>query len=697
MSLDPYSPCPCGSGKKFKWCCLPIRAQIDRAFAQDAEGQHEAALRMMDEIVAANPANPEAWGQKAQLLYQNGQADDAESAIQKALEINPNYPYGYLLRGLFRQNEGEIAGALLLFRKAAELYDPDARDILGDVYRLIADSELKLNHPVAAHAALKLSMRLSPSEEMRKGMESLFGDSSRLPLAARRDYTFASPPATAPTDRRAAWDRGLSRAATGKLGDAARAFEELTAADTADAAAWYNLGVVRAWMGDNAHGLEALDRYVNLEADEARTTAAWALAEVLRFGQGMEDQADYVEHAVVFQIRDPQRFIDLLQTLQQEGRLTGVQVRQEEGLISGIVLDRTGLLTAGRATKQPASLGAYLLVVANMLRLWNTISDALDRVRKEIQERAGPSLSDARMQRGPANFGDVMAEALIFPVGATSQEEGDKLIRDHVQRYFEETWIHRPLRSLSGVPPIDAAGHGVLRKKVLGVIEFLRECTAGVAQPYDFDRLRRKLGLLPEGGAAAPQAGTALDIEALGAAELAALQPETLTDEQADQAFRAAKRLDAGDLAARFAQALVSRPPQAQQPDRYPWYTYLIGEALGRGDSDAALNLVDEALKADCEHNEGRRRNDYELRRGQVLSKRGDPEAAREVFERLIERVPSELRFRSTAAETMLSSRQGAAALRFAEQGLAKAREQNHREAEQQFMELVAAARKQVG
>src|SRR5262245_21355314 len=82
MALDAYAPCPCGSGKKFKWCCQPIRVQIDKAFQQDAEGQHEAALRLMDEVVDQNPANPEGWGRKAQLLYQNNRVDEAETTLQ---------------------------------------------------------------------------------------------------------------------------------------------------------------------------------------------------------------------------------------------------------------------------------------------------------------------------------------------------------------------------------------------------------------------------------------------------------------------------------------------------------------------------------------------------------------------------------------------------------------------------------------
>ena len=109
-----------------------------------------------------------------------------------------------------------------------------------------------------------------------------------------------------------------------------------------------------------------------------------------------------------------------------------------------------------------------------------------------------------------------------------------------------------------------------------------------------------------------------------------------------------------------------------ERPDRFPWYSYLIQFALREGNTDLALDYVNEGEKTDCEQNEGRRRNDYELRRGQVLSKRGEVDRARDVFERLIERSPSELRYRGTAAESMLSLKQGQSALRFAEGGLAK-------------------------
>jgi tetratricopeptide (TPR) repeat protein len=697
MALDLYSPCPCGSGKKFKWCCQPIHVQIDKAFRQEAEGQHEAALRLMDEVIAEHPANPEAYGRKAQLLYQNDRVEEAENTLQKALDINPNYPFGHLLRAVFRQHEGETGGALLLLRKAADLYDREAHDYLAQVYSMIAECELKLNHPVAAHAALKLAVRYQPgSEDLRRGLDELFGDKSRLPAVARRDYAFQSPAGAAAQGRREAWDRALAGDQGARLSEAARSFADLAAQDADDDAAWYNLGLTRAWLGDNRGGIEALDRYVALAPDEATAAAAWALAAVLRCGHGMEDQADYIENSALYQVRNPQQAFSFLQQWEGERRLIGVQVSEDQGLLTGLVLERLAALTPELAAVQLPRLGCYLLIAGEHLRLWNTDAGALEKVRQELHERVGPALSAARTERGPVNFGDVLAEALVFPVQTADKEEATRRVLEHMQRYFEEAWIHRPLPSLDFVPPVDAAGHAVLRRKLLGDIQFLEDCAAGgQARNYDFDRLRHKLGLVV--GAAAPDGAAAArpDIGAMDAADLSALQVEALADEDLEQAYQTALKLDARDLAGRFARALVSRPPHAERPDRFPWYSHLVQLALADGDTDNALNLLNDGEKADCEQNSGNRRNDYELRRGQIHAKRGEAEEAQNVFDRLIERVPSELRYRGAATEAMLSARQGARALHFAEQALAKALERNDRDSEEYFKELVAAAHRQ--
>src|SRR5262249_29923662 len=292
-----------------------------------------------------------------------------------------------------------------------------------------------------------------------------------------------------------------------------------------------------------------------------------------------------------------------------------------------------------------------------------------------------------------------------FPLRAGPNESGEDRVLRHMERYFEETWLHRPRRVLNNNTPVDAAGHPTLKKKLRGVVQFLQDCAAGgIVGKYDFDRLRRRLGLLA-GGAPAPSAGAAPaaaaakvgDIAAMGAAELAALKVDDLGDEQLEQAYRAAHKLDAKELATHFVKALLARPVGAERADRYPFYAFLVQQALTEGRLDEALDWVNEGERVDCEKNEGRRRDDYELRRGQVHVKRGEADPAQDVFQRLIDRVPSNLKYRGAAAEAMLGLKQPARALKFAEEGLAAGRQANDRDSEGYLMELAAAAKKQGG
>jgi tetratricopeptide (TPR) repeat protein len=695
MTPDLYAPCPCGSGKKFKWCCQPVYADINRALEQDANGQEERAQRLMDQVVQKHPRNPEAWGQKARLLFSHGKVDQAEEALAKAFEINPNYPFGLWLRAFFRYQEGETRGALLLARKAADAYDPDARDRLAEVYRMIFDCEMRRNCPVAARAALRLVAHYSPAdEEVRTAFDNVFGEQAALPLAARRDYTLLSPPPGLAGTRRSAWDHALANRSTPRLSDLANVFEGLTQQDADDGPAWFNLALSRAWLGQNAPALEALDRYLALAPEDATASDAAALGEVLRLAEGMEEESDYHEYFFQHQLSDPQPVQKLLDDWVAAHRLIPVNTGQE-GALAALVLEPSApaIVTAGGpGTPAGGVLAGYLFVAGRILRFTGPVKERFDRVKDEVRQRLGLGPGELKEGRGHGQFRDVVSEALFIP----PDKVDEKRVLEHAQKFYEDTWVRRPRRSLAGNTPVDAVGSPKLRKQLRGVIDFIEQCArVGVLVGYDFNRLRRKLGLLQ--APPTPEGQVPQDLGALGASELAGLDAQKLSDEQLEQAYQSAHRLDAQELAAHFARTLIGRPARPDRPDRYPWYAFLTQKALREGDPAAALDLVNEGERVDCEQNEGRRRNDYELRRGQVLVKQGDADSARDVFRRLIDRVPGELRYRSQAAEAMLSLNQPARALEFAESGLEAARKQNDRDAEQHLMELAAAARKKMG
>jgi tetratricopeptide (TPR) repeat protein len=705
MALDSYSPCPCGSGKKFKWCCEPIYATIARAFDQEANGQHEAAARIMDDLVKEHGSNPEAWGKRAELLYHHGKIEEAEKSLEEAFKINPNYPWGLLLRGIVRFQEGEIPGALILARKAADAYDPAAHDYLARVYSLIFECEMSLNRPVAARAALRSVMRYDPAdEELPKRFEAEFGKESRLPACAREDYKLQAPPASMSGARRAAWDAAFS-SATPRLSDLAKAFEQLTKEDETDSAAWFNLGLTKAWLGDNKGALAALDRYLALENDDGRATTAATLQEVLRCGAGLEEEGDYQLHVFFHPLRDPEPINALLNGWGEAKRM--FPQPSQQGTFSAMLLEHTtgGLITVGTPGAEVARVAGYLFIAAGLMQVSSPLKEPFDRLRDEVRTKLALGLDALPVRKAPIPFPYVTAEALALPLRpAAGGQSDEERITQHVQKYYEDTWLHRPRRVLNNNTPIDAAGHPLLKKKLRGVERFIQDCAAEtIVGKYDFDRLRRKLGLIA-GGAPAPAATESAapaakvgDIAAMGAADLSALKAEELSDEQLEQAYRVSQKLDALELASHFVKALLERPANKERPDRYPWYSFLVQQAVKDGRLDEALDLVNDGERVDCEQNEGRRRDDYELRRGQIHVKRGEADAAQDVFQRLIERVPSNFKYRGAAAEAMMALKQPGRAVKFAEEGLAAARQANDRDSEGYLMELAAAAKKQMG
>src|ERR1051326_8450582 len=155
-----------------------------------------------------------------------------------------------------------------------------------------------------------------------------------------------------------------------------------------------------------------------------------------------------------------------------------------------------------------------------------------------------------------------------------------------MEHFFDEVWAHRTLLALENQTPINAVGDRKLRKKLRGVVAFLADCGAYASVPYDFDRLRHKLGL-DQTGAAKPSGG--MEIGAMAASELAALKAAELADEQLEQALQAAKKLDADELAENFASTLVARNVSTRPADRAPLFLFLVQKAIQDGRLDDAL------------------------------------------------------------------------------------------------------------
>ncbi len=695
MALNPYDACPCGSGKKFKWCCVGYFDQLQLALQQQQQGQHDAALRTMEALTKSNPQSPPVWCHYANVLYMEGKTEEAEKAVQEAFKLQSDCPMAYFTRAMFRQSEGEVLGALLLFRKALEAYPAEAGGPISDTCEMIARTELMLNRPVACRAVFEVAVNAQPmDQELRAQFDAMFGPESRLPEPARKAYTFRPASRALPAN-----------ASIKKFSEAKAAYQNLTQQIPEDPAAWFNLGLVQAWLGEQPQAVEALNKSLELEADDYRAEETAALIEVLKCAQGMESDAEYVEHRAFLQIRDPEAVSGLLQALAQNGRLIAPQMSEDGTFFSALVVEQLpSILETG--TKL-AKVVANINITGGLIRLWHPKEETLQKVVGEIREMLNLAVSEPNFNIGPIQFGDIALDALAYPVRTSDLTEAEAKLRDYATNYFDNQWIHAPLRSLGGISPMDAVGSKLLRKRVLGIIKFIEGCVLGSAprkkrgestEPidiYDFNRLRHKLGIVMESVAApvpasAPEepAVQPRDFAAMNAADLSALDSASMSVAELEDALKAAIKLDARELAVAFAQAGVAKPFDEAKADRYPFYACLMTAALASGDLDSVFNIADDGARYDAESNHGKRLNDYSLRKIALLIKKSDFDRVEQEFDQMIGRNPSDGNVYVKAAETFLSAKQGARAKKYAEKGMSI----GNRDLSAACKELLAAA-----
>jgi tetratricopeptide (TPR) repeat protein len=189
--------CACGSGKRAKLCCgklartmklsltprvkLEMRRLVEKL---DLAGRHPEACEILNQLLAASPANPLIWNDLGVQYEACGQNDRALEALRRGHLCDSTYPPILYNLGKFTfdkfvrlQNSGQLTdseGSELL-RKAAEFLnanldrDPDNADAhynLALVYALSGDE---------SRAQIEMTLALRIKQELRLASDWMVG------------------------------------------------------------------------------------------------------------------------------------------------------------------------------------------------------------------------------------------------------------------------------------------------------------------------------------------------------------------------------------------------------------------------------------------------------------------------------------------------------------------------------------------
>ena len=89
MATDLYARCPCGSGKKIKFCCKDIITDIERIERMLQGDQRTSAVERINKLLEKHPDRPALLALRGQGLIELEQLGEAVGTLERLLEIEP--------------------------------------------------------------------------------------------------------------------------------------------------------------------------------------------------------------------------------------------------------------------------------------------------------------------------------------------------------------------------------------------------------------------------------------------------------------------------------------------------------------------------------------------------------------------------------------------------------------------------------
>ena len=600
--VDPYAPCPCGSGQKFKWCCHKVESYADKAERLYEGNQVDAALATLDEGLRKVPGNPWLLVRKALIHERNEEPAKARPLLEQVLVAQPNHVGAQaLLVRVVTEAEGPVAGAAQLQRALTALPD-EARGAVAPLTQMIALLLGRVESVPAALAHLELAEALglddeATTESIRRMLE---GDPAVSPWL-KNPYDLAQAPEGLSEDHAARFAEALEWAESGLWQSAAAGFEVLSA-EAGGAEVERNLGLCRLWLADEAGAVEALRRSIAWSGPTADAVDLEALCQLV----APPYREDQVEHFhLIWPLRDRGKLMEILQgraDVQYEGRGPIEPEKEESPEVDVFALLDRAKLDAKATPERPEDLPRVLgrVLVGQEIASLDAFEDGrLDALTEHFREVAGPAIPPAhpktKVVEKVSRSAVAMATEWVVPEGIDRGVLA-RLNRQESRRVILEVWPKTPMPYLNGRTPEQAAKAGGAEAPLRAALCQYEASRGFWRGEIDFDALRHSLNLPPE-----PEIGAEVDIETVHLGRLHRVPAEQLDDDRLASLYLRAREYVLPQAMERAARALVERPLPADRAhvDRFAVYSDLANLAMSRDEVAEAFSWVTQGRAAE--------------------------------------------------------------------------------------------------
>ncbi|HEY2841819.1 MAG TPA: hypothetical protein VGJ26_21855 [Pirellulales bacterium] len=535
MSIDPYSPCPAGTGKKLKFCCADLIGEIENIHRMLEGDQRLACLEHIDRLQAKYPGRACLLTTKALLELELGRPEEARKSVAAVLEQAPTNPVALAELALLAvQRSGAVAGIEPLQQAIAASGSP-MPDVVVQALGALAQSLLMAGVYSAARGHYLLLASLTQQDERVLSTLMRLSASPQIPLLMKEDPNLQTGPEGFPWKDRLAEalvpvGRGAWQVAVNKL-------VSLTEVAPDAAAAWRNLATLRSWLADDEGAAEALRKLPKLDVSRDDKVEAEALAQLL----DPESTCAQIESVTAtFPIFDVEKLTERL----ADRRVMRININP----------------AAWPEADEPPPRSAYLLLSLPMPRASEGLTpESVPVMLGQMLLYGRQTDREARLEVTFDRPDEAAARAvvtevcgeLVRPASGEEVEPGaqadlwalewkgrlpedatvdvvHKLMSDQQRRAVLDRWTQVSFPPLGGKTPAQAAGDSTLEIPLAALVLNLELASQSPAAAGVFEELRQHLKL-PVEGLIDP---TGVDMDRLPLARLHRLDCPKLTDEQ---------------------------------------------------------------------------------------------------------------------------------------------------------------------
>jgi tetratricopeptide (TPR) repeat protein len=601
--VDPYSPCICGSGQKYKWCCQKVEAYAERSQRLAENGQFEAALKPLDEGLAKVPDNSWLLTRKALVELQLNQLEPARQTLRTLLHHHPDNLGGMvLLTRLVTEAEGPVEGAAQFQQALSNVRDGD-RDQLASLAVFVGSALGQAGFCAAALAHLELASNLQA--DAKKQSDSLVKSlkmNQAISAWEKNPYRLWPVPDRASGPVRESFERALEWAGHGLWSSAASAFELLASGSAADGVADRNRGLCCLWIADNAGAVAALRRYIARAGSTPDAVDLEALCQrVDRIAP--YDRVEFVH--LTWPIRNRAGLLAALSGNKMfevgEDRALDPSDPKSQEVSRFFVLDRPQIeAKAGLARSEIPMVEGELLIGQDTVILETYDDGRLDRLLDRVTAAAGANIPPAHPRTKIIGKEQRHQLALSWrwriPEGVR-EEDAERLNDEQVAYIISEIWPATSHPALHRRAPLQAARDGGSEVALRAAVLQLQESPEGWIDLVDWDKLRAELHLKPE-PAIDP---STVDIDELPLSRLMMIPIDRLDDDRVLALYARSREWGIRHVLNRVARLIDSRPSLMVKGkiEAPTLYGELALDAAGRSDRTGALDWIKRGIDSE--------------------------------------------------------------------------------------------------